>query len=222
MIRTLVTALVVSAVLSTPTYAQDRTRLIGLVTDAQNAVLPGVTVTARSPSLIGTQTAVTETDGRFRIPSLPPGRYALTFELNGFQTLTRENIVLALGQTLAVDGVLQVAGLQETVTVTSESPVIDVSSTKMGAEFSAERLAPLRFEKSLREPMEHLWKTHGEAVYDAGYGGHVLIQVHDELCCSVKDRATAVKISEVMRDAVKLEVPVKVDVEIGPNWRDAK
>jgi len=61
-----------------------------------------------------------------------------------------------------------------------------------------------------------------KAVYDAGYGGHVLIQVHDELCCSVKDRATAVKISEVMRDAVKLEVPVKVDVEIGPNWRDAK
>lgn len=61
-----------------------------------------------------------------------------------------------------------------------------------------------------------------KAVWDAGLGKHVLIQVHDELCCSVPKKGVAVQIAEIMRDAVKLEVPVKVDVEIGPNWRDAK
>lgn len=156
MIRILVTALLVSAVLSTPTDAQEQSRLIGLVTDAQSATLPGVTVTAQSPALIGTQTAVTETDGRYRFPSLSPGRYTLTFELSGFQIVKRENIVLALGQTLAVDTALQVASLQETITVTSEAPVVDVSSTKTGAEFSSERLAAI-------PSATDLWATLGQA-----------------------------------------------------------
>jgi len=60
------------------------------------------------------------------------------------------------------------------------------------------------------------------AVWRAGLGKHALIQVHDELCCSVPDRKIAREIADVMRDAVKLEVPVKVDLEIGPNWRDAQ
>lgn len=143
MVRLFVTALLVSAVLSTPALAQEQTRLIGLVTDAQRASLPGVTVTAQSPSLIGTQVTVTEADGRFRFPSLQPGRYTLTFELNSFQTIKRENIILALGQTLTVDATMPIATLQETVTVTAESPVVDVSSTKLGAEFNSEKLASI-------------------------------------------------------------------------------
>lgn len=111
--------------------------------DTQQGALPAVTVTAESPSLIGTQTTVTERDGRYRFPSLPPGRYVLTFELSGFQTVRRENIVFALGQALNVDISMPVATLQETVTVSAESPVVDVSSTKVGSEFSAEKLAVL-------------------------------------------------------------------------------
>ena len=65
-------------------------------------MLPGVTVTATSPSLLGANTAITEADGRYLFPSLPSGRYTLQFELSGFQTVKRENIVLALGQTLSV------------------------------------------------------------------------------------------------------------------------
>ncbi|MEW6322284.1 MAG: carboxypeptidase regulatory-like domain-containing protein [Acidobacteriota bacterium] len=129
------------AALATPAVAQiEQGRLQGTVTDAQQASLPGVTVTARSPALIGEQTTVTEVDGRYRFPSLPPGRYSLTFELAGFQTVRRENIVLALGQILNVDLSLQVATLQETVTVTGDAPVVDVTSTKVGAEFNAEAL----------------------------------------------------------------------------------
>jgi hypothetical protein len=67
-------------------------RLTGLVTDAQGAILPGVTVTATSPSLIGVQTTVTQADGKFLFPALPTGTYRLVFELSGFQKLTRENV----------------------------------------------------------------------------------------------------------------------------------
>src|SRR6266700_3564738 len=95
------------------------TRLAGIVTDAQTAVLPGVTVTATSPSLIGSQSVVSEANGSYRFPSLPEGTYTLAFELTGFQTFKRTNIVLSLGQTLTVDAQLQVQSLQESVTVTA-------------------------------------------------------------------------------------------------------
>jgi Carboxypeptidase regulatory-like domain/TonB dependent receptor len=121
----------------------DQGRLVGTVTDSQGALLPGVTVTAASASLIGTQSTVSEADGQYRFPSLPPGRYTLTFELQGFRTLRRENIILALGQTLTVDGQLDISTVSETITVTSESPLVDLESTKTGVEFTAEKLAAI-------------------------------------------------------------------------------
>lgn len=135
---------VVATLLALPAAAQiEQGRLTGIVSDPQGAAIPGVTVTAASPALIGTQTALTEGDGRYRFPSLPPGRYTLTYELSGFQTIRRENIVLALGQTLTVDMPLALATLQESVTVTGESPVVDTQSTKIGSEFNSERLAAI-------------------------------------------------------------------------------
>lgn len=154
--RYLMVAALLSLSFVSPASAQDLGRLTGIVTDAQKATLPGVTVTATSPALIGTQSAVTEIDGRFRFPSLPPGQYVLTFELSGFQTTRRENILLGLGQTLAVDLTMNVATLQETVTVTAESPLVDVSSTKMGSEFNAEKLASI-------PSATDLWATLGQA-----------------------------------------------------------
>ena len=137
-------ALLVIAATALPASAQnDLGRLTGIVADTQGAILPGATVTATSPALIGTQVAVAESDGRYRFPSLSPGTYTLTFELSGFQTTRRENIVLRLGQTLNVDIQLALATLQETVTVSAESPVVDVSSTKIGSEFGSEKLAAI-------------------------------------------------------------------------------
>ena len=126
---------------ATPARAQVQgTGLAGAVTDAQGAVLPGVTVTASSPALIGTQTVVTEPNGTYRFPSLPEGTYALTFELTGFQTFKRANIVLALGQRLTVDAQLQVQSLQESVTVMAESPVVDVQTTAVGSTLNTQKL----------------------------------------------------------------------------------
>src|SRR5437870_6298125 len=112
----------------------------GKVADSSGAVLPGVTVTASSPSLLGVQTAVSDTSGNYRFPALPPGSYTVTFDLPGFNTLKRENIQIAMGFTAAVNVELAVASLQETVTVTGDSPVIDTSSTRVQQNFKLEAL----------------------------------------------------------------------------------
>src|SRR5690349_13034263 len=117
------TRLAVLAVLALPAIAHaqvEQGRLLGTVKDAQGGVLPGVTVTATSPALIGQRTTVTEADGRYLLTSLPTGPYTLTFELQGFQTLKRANINVTQGTTLTIDVGLQVAKLAENVTVTSE------------------------------------------------------------------------------------------------------
>jgi hypothetical protein len=132
--------IVVLAAIARVGAAQQTSNLTGIVTDSQGAVLPGVTVTASSPSLIGTQTVVTEPNGSYRFATVPPGTYTLTFELSGFQTVKRENIVLALGQTISVDPQLQVQGLQESVTVTAASPLVDTQTTSVGSTLNTEKL----------------------------------------------------------------------------------
>jgi Carboxypeptidase regulatory-like domain/TonB dependent receptor len=127
--------------LAAPAMAQiDQGRLTGTASDAQGAVLPGVTVTAKSPSLQGVRTVVTESDGKYSIAALPSGEYELTFELSGFQSFKRGNLRLGLGQILTVDAQLQVATLQESVTVTAASPVVDIQNTKVGTDFTSDKL----------------------------------------------------------------------------------
>ncbi|HEV8347306.1 MAG TPA: TonB-dependent receptor [Vicinamibacterales bacterium] len=127
--------------IAAPALAQiDQGRLTGTVADAQGAVLPGVTVTARSPSLMGVRTVVSEADGTYSIAALPSGEYELTFELSGFSTLKRGNLKLGLGQIMTVDPQMQVATLQESVTVTAESPVVDMQNTKVGTDFTTDKL----------------------------------------------------------------------------------
>jgi hypothetical protein len=130
------------AVLSAePAYAQSsQGRLTGVVTDAQGAVLPGVTVTASSPALIGTRTTVTEPDGKYLFASLPTGTYKVTFDLQGFKQSVRENIQVVLGQTISADADLQLGQLTESVTVSGASPVVDVTTTRVGTSLKGEAL----------------------------------------------------------------------------------
>jgi hypothetical protein len=115
----------------------------GKVSDTSGAVLPGVTVSASSPSMMGVQTVVTSTEGLYRFPAVPPGTYTVTFELPGFNTLKREGIDIRLGFTATLNVELAVASLQETVTVTGESPVIDTSTTRVQQNFKLEQLQSL-------------------------------------------------------------------------------
>lgn len=134
-------SLFLAGMLSVAVSAQNiSSSLTGVVKDAQEAVLPGVTVTATSPALIGSQVQVTESNGSYRFASLPPGTYTLTFDLPGFQSFKRSNIVLALSQTLTIDASLQVAAVQETVQVTAASPVVDVSTTAVGNTLNSAKL----------------------------------------------------------------------------------
>lgn len=124
-----------------PTSAQDfRGRINGTVTDNTGAVLPGVTVTASSPALIQAQVQVTGADGSYRFIALPPGVYTVDFELAGFQNVKREGVRVVINQTLTVDQALNVATLQETVTVTGASPIVDTSTTQVGTNFTKELL----------------------------------------------------------------------------------
>jgi hypothetical protein len=136
---------VLSLAIAAPAFAQgggasSTGTIQGRVTDAQGAVLPGVTVTATSPSLLGQQTAVTSETGNYRFPAVPPGTYSITYELAGFNTVKREGIQITLGFTANLNVELALATLQETVTVTGESPVIDTSTTRVQQNFKLEQL----------------------------------------------------------------------------------
>ncbi|MGE3274823.1 MAG: carboxypeptidase regulatory-like domain-containing protein [Vicinamibacterales bacterium] len=138
-------AVVVSLAFAVPAFAQgggasSTGTIQGRVSDAQGAVLPGVTVTATSPSMLGPQTVVTSETGNYRFPAVPPGTYTVTYELPGFNTIKREGIQITLGFTATLNIELSLATLEETVTVTGESPVIDTTSTRVQQNFKLDQL----------------------------------------------------------------------------------
>ncbi len=114
--------------------------LVGRVTDDQGGVLPGVTVTLSGPAAMGTPTALSNEQGRYRFPAVNSGTYSLKFELAGFAPLVRTGIVVPVRQTITIDGAMKLASLQETVTVSGSSPTVDVENTKVGARLSQDVL----------------------------------------------------------------------------------
>jgi len=107
-------------------------RINGRVVDSQGAPLPGVSVEALSPRLVGKAATVTDANGTYRLMALPSGTYDLVFSLSGFKTLNRKGIYLQLSQTLALNVTLEQATIDEQVTVVGEAPLIDVKSTVKG------------------------------------------------------------------------------------------
>jgi hypothetical protein len=116
---------------SLPATAFAQASIAGLVKDTSGAVLPGVTVEAASPALIEkVRSVVTDGTGQYQIVNLVPGAYVVTFTLPGFNTVKREGIVLAGSFTAKIDADLRVGALEETITVTGETPLIDVQNTR--------------------------------------------------------------------------------------------
>jgi hypothetical protein len=123
--------LAVISLLSVPARAQERASIVGVVQDASGAVLPGVTVDASSPALIEqVRTGLSDGSGRYAIIDLRPGTYTVTFTLPGFKSYKREGIVLEGAFTAQVNGQLAVGAIEETVTVTGASPIVDTQSTQ--------------------------------------------------------------------------------------------
>ncbi len=127
---------IVCAVLMTSAAAAQGTSaaaIAGVVKDASGGILPGVTVEATSPALIErVRSTVTDDKGEFRIVELRPGTYSVTFTLPGFSVLKREGIELTSNFTAVIQAEMKLGSLEETVTVTGESPLVDIQNVTQG------------------------------------------------------------------------------------------
>jgi len=115
--------------------------LSGTVLSSDRQPLPGVTVSVKSPSLLGTRSAVTDANGGYIFKALPPGTYKVTYDLAGFATVEK-TVTVALGSTVPADASMKVATVQETVTVTAETPT-PLSTTQVGANIQKETVDTL-------------------------------------------------------------------------------
>src|SRR5262247_3101011 len=131
-------------VLPSVSPAQVLGTIAGNVKDGSGAVLPGVTVEAASPALIEkVRSATTDGSGQYRIINLPPGTYSVTFTLTGFSTIKREGVEVSPSFTSNIDAELKVGAVQETITVTGESPIVDIQSSAMTRAMTAEAFKEL-------------------------------------------------------------------------------
>jgi outer membrane receptor protein involved in Fe transport len=132
--RTKLLTLLAAAVMAFPSAAiaqlGQTATLSGTVADQSGAVLPGVTVTVTGDAVLGgTRTAVTDENGAYRFPSLPPGTYTVSAELSGFKPFSQQQVRLQLGQTITVDAKLEVGGFEDRITVAGGAPIVDVKSS---------------------------------------------------------------------------------------------
>jgi hypothetical protein len=130
------------AAAATNAHAQNA-QITGAVKDASGAVIPGATVTARNADTGFVRTAVTDGQGDYRLPSLPPGRYSVSTELTGFSSETRPDIVLIIEQTAIINFTLKPAAISETVTVTGESPIVDTTKSDVSTAISTQQIQDL-------------------------------------------------------------------------------
>ena len=129
--RARVTATLVVSLLVVPAVVWAQATITGTARDSSGAVLPGVTVEAASPALIErVRSVATDGTGQYRIVDLRPGTYTVTFTLPGFSTVRRDGIELSGGFTATIDAAMPVGALEEAVTVTGESPIVDVKSAR--------------------------------------------------------------------------------------------
>jgi hypothetical protein len=138
--RRLIITLVVALGLAVPAYAQLATgNVYGMVADESGAALPGAAVTLKGSG--ATMSTTSGADGRYRFLNLPPGSYTVSVALTGFSTVNRENVIVNTGASVDIPVSLKVAQVEETITVTAESPVIDTKRIGTSTNFTQEELA---------------------------------------------------------------------------------
>ena len=141
----------------------------GKVVDNEGNPLPGVTVTITSEALIkGTQSAITTPGGTCRFVFLPVGTYNVSFALQGFKTLVKEGVEVALRKTTTVNATLEVTTIEETITVVGETPVIDIKSSTIATNFTIEMLQKI---PSARDPWVLMEMTPGMVMNTQNIGG---------------------------------------------------
>jgi hypothetical protein len=145
----------VGLLLSGTTASAQDAAITGVVTDASGAVLPGVTVETTSAALTEkVRSVVTDGTGQYRIVALPPGNYTLTYVLPGFGTVKREGVQLSGAITATINVEMRVGALQETVTVTGESPIVDVQSARRQQVIDGDVLAAIPTSRSYNDVLQ--------------------------------------------------------------------
>jgi hypothetical protein len=164
------TALVLLAGVSSVRAQSQTGEIFGKVTDQSGAVLPGVTVTVSGPVLLQPLTATTSETGSFQFPRLDVGTYTVRFELPGFKTVVKEGIQVTVGFNANLTTQMTVSSVQETVTVTGESPVVDIKEVGTKQTFTLEHLQNI---PSARDPWVILQQTAGIAMDRENIGGNM-------------------------------------------------
>jgi Carboxypeptidase regulatory-like domain len=141
----------------------------GRVTDASGAVLPGVTVIVEGPALIQSEVSVTTDTGAYSFPRLPVGTYSVRFELAGFRQMVQQGVRIQSGFSAQINAKLELSTVQETVTVSAASPVVDTKQTTTGATFTAEVLQGI---PTARDPWVLLEQTPGVVMNQQNVGGN--------------------------------------------------
>lgn len=143
----------------------------GKVVDENGQALPGVSITVTGPALLGKVTAVTNEAGMFRAPALPPGRdYEIKAELPGFETIVRKGIIVNVGAVVTIDLQMKASTLKEEVTVTAESPTVDVVRSTKSTLVTTEVLSSLPLSRSFSSILTVAPGTVGTSVYGSGRG----------------------------------------------------
>ncbi len=135
--------MLLALLLAIPAAAQTGGVISGTIRDAQGGVLPGVTLALRNVETGVTRTAVSEGDGTYRLAGVPPGRYGLTAELQGFANAEVRDITVTIGLAMQRDLTMALQTLQETVTVTAEAPVIEITRTDVAQVITQEQIDTL-------------------------------------------------------------------------------
>src|SRR4051812_11510874 len=144
MLRYLRACFVVVSLVGVPASVYAQASIVGVVKDASGAVLPGVAVEASSPALIEkARTILTNSAGQYSIENLRPGTYAITFTLAGFSVVRRPDIELTGSFVATINAELKVGGVAETITVSSEAPTVDVTSTRNQQVISGQTVAEI-------------------------------------------------------------------------------
>ncbi len=138
--------------LTSASFAQGRQTgsISGTVVDSEGNLLPGCTVTLSGPKLLGTKSYVTSDMGKFRFPSIAPGRgYELRVELPGFKTTIRKDLIVRMGKATTVKIELDITTLEEEVTVVAASPVVDIETSKVSVSYTADFIASIPMSRDL-------------------------------------------------------------------------
>ena len=144
MLRRSVCIAVVVFLSAIPAFGQFATaEFNGSVVDESGGALPGVTLTVTAETTGLVRTVISNDVGRFVIPAMQPGRYAVRAELSGFQTQTRTGVAVGVGQAVTINFKLPVGTLQDQITVTGESPLVEVTQTVIGTNVTLQDIESL-------------------------------------------------------------------------------